>query len=360
MARKALWLLIAPAFAIGIACDQSPENSNSGWNNAGSGWESSAEYSSDSAEAQRMFAWYSAHSGARWGWWFDYEICCTTGCSAYTATLFAGQTINAGTVTVTNDATNLYVDIAGANGWILNAAHVYAGACPIPTNTGGNPAPGLFPWQQTPTSPVATISFTIPLSSLPASCADTIAMAVHTESVQVDTSGAVTSSETGWAFGPYDWDDDCDGGTTEPPDDGCPDWIDTLNLDVDIEYSGNSGYLTNGWPIYHIGDTVYADVTICNPTTDNVDNLTITIMEELYMSGVLLSCTASTQQWTGVQIAANDCITVSYSMYLDTDCPYGNYQTHVVITRAADDDCPESALIYDEDQVGIYDPPAEG
>ncbi|MBL8659332.1 MAG: hypothetical protein JNM75_06210 [Rhodospirillales bacterium] len=41
------------------------------------------------------------------------------------STLWAGQTINAGTVTVSNDADKLSVKYTTQNGWVLKAVHLY-------------------------------------------------------------------------------------------------------------------------------------------------------------------------------------------------------------------------------------------
>jgi hypothetical protein len=349
---------LATVALVGACVEETPPSSEvNNWDNVRSSWGDRSEFAGDSSEAQDAFEFMASSggsTGARWGWWFEYEICCSASCAGYTSTLYAGQTINAGTVNVSNDATNLYIAITGANGWLLNAAHAYAGSGPVPTNSAGNPAPGLFPYAQSFAPPAANYTFTIPLASIPASCNDTLNVAVHTESVQVDEDGQVTEAETGWADGPFEF------GDPEDPDNGCPEWIEDLDLGVSIAYSGNTGYLSNGWPIFHLGDTVYGDITICNPESVLVDGLTVTAMEEVYGTGVLLGCSSPVTVWSNVQIAANDCLTLSYSFYLATTCPYGNYQTHIMITRDGDEDCPTAAVFFDESQVGIYDPPAEG
>jgi hypothetical protein len=139
----------------------------------------------------------------------------------------------------------------------------------------------------------------------------------------------------------------------------CPSWVNNLSLNVSIQYSGYNGTLSNGWPIYYIGDTMYADITICNPSSDTVDHLKVTTMEEALGSGTPLNCSNPVQQWTNVTIAPNDCLTLSYSFLLAQGCPYGNYQTHVIIVREAADGCPDAFQVFNDAQVGIYDPPAE-
>lgn len=357
-----------PILALAVGCEpQSPTGSINDWTNVKSGWGEKNSYDASAPQAQQAWDFYQAYSaasgGVRWGWWFNHTLDCSGTGAAYSSTLYAGQTINAGTVTVSNDATNLYVNITGTGGWLIQAAHVYAGTDPIPLNSAGNPAPGSFPWQQTYTPQTASATFTIPLSSIPAACGDQLNVAVHTETVQLDASGNVTESETGWAHGPFTFDDSGTsggGGGGGGTSGGCPTWMSSLSLNVSMAYAGNTGYLSSGWPIFHLGDTVQAALTICNPGTNGVTNLTITSMEELYGSGVLLGCSSPVQTWSGVAIAAGDCITLNYSFFLSMSCPYGNYQSHIMIARDADQDCPSAIQIYDDPQVGVYDPPAEG
>ncbi len=59
-----------------------------------------------------------------------------------TYTLWAGQTINAGTVVLTQDANNLYITYSVAGDFVLNATHVWLGSAPIVTN--GRPDPGQY------------------------------------------------------------------------------------------------------------------------------------------------------------------------------------------------------------------------
>ncbi|MEO6540160.1 MAG: hypothetical protein ABIN74_04175, partial [Ferruginibacter sp.] len=51
------------------------------------------------------------------------------GCFPEEVTLVAGQTMNAGSITVTNDADNIYVTYATTNGWKLTETHLYVGDC---------------------------------------------------------------------------------------------------------------------------------------------------------------------------------------------------------------------------------------
>lgn len=109
-----------------------------------------------------------------------------------TVTLIAGQHINAGTVTVTNDETNLYVTYNTTNGWKLTELHLFAGACnAIPVNKPGNPMPGQFPYSANPAS-LTTYTFTIPLANLE----NCFCVAAH--AVVRNSSGG---TETAWGQG---------------------------------------------------------------------------------------------------------------------------------------------------------------
>jgi hypothetical protein len=80
--------------------------------------------------------------------------------------LVAGQNMNAGTVTVSNDANNLTVTYSTANGWTMSEVHLYVGDCAlIPTNGPGNPVPGHFPYSANLNN-AQQYTVTIPLSQL--------------------------------------------------------------------------------------------------------------------------------------------------------------------------------------------------
>ena len=66
-------------------------------------------------------------------------------------TLFAGQTIDAGTVTVSNDDTSLYVTYSAVDPWWLSETHLHVAdsEAGIPQNRKGNPVPGNFQYSRT-------------------------------------------------------------------------------------------------------------------------------------------------------------------------------------------------------------------
>jgi hypothetical protein len=112
--------------------------------------------------------------------------------------LMAGQNIVAGTISISNDANNVYVTYTTTGGWQLQKTHLYVGDCnSVPKNKGGNPQIGQFPNQTTHNPRVTSFTYTLPLANL-AAC---YCVAAHAEVVLVDGSGNVTQSETGWGQG---------------------------------------------------------------------------------------------------------------------------------------------------------------
>lgn len=115
-----------------------------------------------------------------------------------TQNLMAGQTIPAGTIAMSNDATNLYVTYTTTGGWEIQHTHLYVGSCSaIPTNDAGNPTVGLFPYNTAHSPRVTSYTYTIPLAGLD-SC---YCIAAHAEVVLVDGSGNIIQTETGWGQG---------------------------------------------------------------------------------------------------------------------------------------------------------------
>lgn len=118
-------------------------------------------------------------------------------------TLFAGQTTNAGTVTVANDATNLYVTYTTAGDWKMQQVHLHVAdsLAGIPQTKTGNPKIGNFAYQKTFNPPVTSYTFTIAKTALSLDANQSVVIAAHAVVVKVDGSGAVIASETGWAAG---------------------------------------------------------------------------------------------------------------------------------------------------------------
>jgi hypothetical protein len=112
--------------------------------------------------------------------------------ASVTVALLAGQTINAGNVTVTNDGINLTVAYNAQNGWSVSGIHLYVGPyADAPQNNGGNPVPGKFPYKEVFNPYVSGYVKQIPLSTLP----DCFIIAAH---AVVRKNGG---SETAWSEG---------------------------------------------------------------------------------------------------------------------------------------------------------------
>lgn len=123
-------------------------------------------------------------------------------CEPDVRTIFAGRTIDAGTVSIANTETDLVVTMTGEDGWKIGAWHIYAGTGPVPTNRGGNPAPGQFPYHQSLHRPLEIVAVSIPLDEIAPSCDSILTIAIHTEMVKYNRHGSVVARETGWA----EWD----------------------------------------------------------------------------------------------------------------------------------------------------------
>lgn len=124
------------------------------------------------------------------------------GCDPVVQDLMAGQHHDVGDVTITNTGDTLRIDVALSDRAVMHhngtiyAVQIYAGFGPPPTNSGGNVAPGQFPYKTE--YPNGTTSHTelIALSDFGAECGDTIQIAVHAE-VSCDNH----PDETAWMFG---------------------------------------------------------------------------------------------------------------------------------------------------------------
>ena len=121
------------------------------------------------------------------------------GCTPTEVTLIAGQTINSGTVTVTNDASFIYVTYQTANGYTLTQTHLFVGDCgQIPVNGQGNPIPGHFPYSSTHAN-ATSFTYQVPISAIAAGNCGCIA--AHAVVVKLDANGNVIDTQTGWGNG---------------------------------------------------------------------------------------------------------------------------------------------------------------
>ncbi len=121
-------------------------------------------------------------------------------CAEASTNLIAGQHHHAGVMIVENDADYLYVTYQAEGNWRIKKTHLYVGDCNgIPTNGGGNPMNGRFPYKANHNNPsVSSYTYTIALDDLPA-CG---CIAAHAEVVRLNGGGTVVQSETAWGEGP--------------------------------------------------------------------------------------------------------------------------------------------------------------
>jgi hypothetical protein len=120
-------------------------------------------------------------------------------CEPTEVTLIAGQSMNAGTVTVTNDANYIYVTYATTNGWVLTQTHLYVGDCAlIPVNNPGNPLPGQFPYASAHNN-VTTYTYQVPISRIALEACGCIA--AHAVVKKLNAANQVIDTQTGWGNG---------------------------------------------------------------------------------------------------------------------------------------------------------------
>ena len=123
----------------------------------------------------------------------------SNGCPPTIVNLLAGQTINSGTVTVSNDSNFVYVTYTTINDWRLTQTHLYVGDCAlIPVNNPGNPIPGQFPYKGTHDK-VTEVNYQIPISVFGANTC--VCVAAHAVVVRVNGANQVVQTETGWGEG---------------------------------------------------------------------------------------------------------------------------------------------------------------
>lgn len=106
----------------------------------------------------------------------------TNMCGMSSYTLWAGQTINAGTLVIANDQTNLYVNYTTTG--TFQTLHLWVGTdlSLLPMISQGTPIPGHFPYVYD-ASGLTSYMFTIPLATIPFynACGNTIYVVAHAE-----------------------------------------------------------------------------------------------------------------------------------------------------------------------------------
>jgi hypothetical protein len=120
-------------------------------------------------------------------------------------TLFAGQTIEAGTVCSAVVGDDLVITYTTDNGWELTGAHLWVGddLADMPKTMTGNPKIGNFPYNAGDITGATTFSFHVPLASLESECVCDLSYfaAAHAALRKADGEGGY-ETQTGWADGP--------------------------------------------------------------------------------------------------------------------------------------------------------------
>ena len=123
-----------------------------------------------------------------------------------TQALYAGQTLDIGTVSVEVLDTNLVVTYQTDSGWQLSETHLWVGddLSDMPQTRKGSPKIGNFPYASGTLSGSSVHVETVPLSVIGFNCPSTdqeYYIAAHAAVQRVDSSGSVVQSETAWSDG---------------------------------------------------------------------------------------------------------------------------------------------------------------
>ena len=128
----------------------------------------------------------------------------------FDTTLYAGQTIDAGMVSVWNGRENLQIQIEPSGEWLISEVHIFAGTGDMPTAE-GNPIPGKFPYKKEYSSPVQKHTTVVDFAEdmdfnwgEPWELDRTQNIAVHVDLVKLDEEGEVIAEEGAWAYGPQE------------------------------------------------------------------------------------------------------------------------------------------------------------
>ena len=123
------------------------------------------------------------------------------GCYTDEYRLYAGQSIDVGSVTYSTDDTYLYVTYATDGDWYLKETHLYVG-CPgagspndgIPSNNPGNPVIGHFPFTADHNPMVQSYTYKIIRKDL--GCDDCYIIATHAKVIKLGSGGREIQDET--------------------------------------------------------------------------------------------------------------------------------------------------------------------
>ncbi len=119
------------------------------------------------------------------------------------ATLYAGQTTDAGTVTIGNDEDNLYVTFDTDSPWVMDQTHLAVAdtLAGVPQTKQGNPKIGNFAHQTTHNPAATEYTYTISKAAASLDGNQSVVVAAHAALSKLGADGTVVGSETGWAEG---------------------------------------------------------------------------------------------------------------------------------------------------------------
>lgn len=123
------------------------------------------------------------------------QICGT----ASVTTLCAGQHIDAGTVTVSNDGAHLYVKYETTGDWYLKETHLEVSTDLLNTapKTKGGPIPGKFQYSATHSPVVQVYEYSIALDTIGSIPLTQVCILAHAAIVRI-VNGEIVQQETGW------------------------------------------------------------------------------------------------------------------------------------------------------------------
>jgi len=126
-------------------------------------------------------------------------------------------------------------------------------------------------------------------------------------------------------------------------------------LDTTVDYFSYYYLDTNGIPVYFIGNTMNYEVHIRNLEAQNLNNLTIQVIQEYNESGPGFNKGDplpgdSTQTWTNQAVLQGAELVLSDSYYISYDVQPGLDQTHVIVSQGG-------VELYNNSEAGIWCPP---
>jgi hypothetical protein len=111
-------------------------------------------------------------------------------CSEDVFDLFAGQSVDVGSVTVANDDQNIYVTFSTDAGWFLTETHLYV----MDYAATSRLAPGQAPFKSGALSNASSFTFAVPFDA----CGGTVYIQAHAAVVKVNELGEVIGGETAY------------------------------------------------------------------------------------------------------------------------------------------------------------------